>query len=69
MGYQPAMPTAFEQQLRALGLDERTCLTSEALRLWCKRNKDWCYIPEWLLARWGMSVDGDFSTERKARAA
>jgi len=35
-------------------------LTRE-LKQWCERNKDRCYIPEWLLKRWGMFVDPDFS--------
>jgi hypothetical protein len=51
--YTPA--TAFERQVRKLGLDERTCVASKVLRLWCEENKDRYYIPEWLLARWGMT--------------
>jgi len=69
MGYPPTMPTAFEQQLRILGLDLRTCVNSRALRLWCEHNKDHCYIPEWLLELWGMTVDPHFSVERKDRVA
>ena len=57
MDSQPTMSTAFEQQVRRLGLDMQTCAESEALRLWCERYKDYCYIPEWLLERWGMSVN------------
>jgi hypothetical protein len=68
MAYQLTMPTAFEEQLRKLGLDERTCVASQALRLWCERNKNWRYIPEWLLARWGMVVN-TYVIERRRLAA
>jgi len=66
MAYQfPAAATAFEQEVRRLGLNERTCAASKELRRWCELNKDRCYIPEWLLARWGMDVDPN-NTERRA---
>jgi len=55
------LPTAFEEQVKALGLNEQTCATSEQLEQWCKRNKDRCYIPEWLLKQWGISVDPNVS--------
>jgi hypothetical protein len=51
MTYLSALPTAFERQVRKLRLDEGTCVASRALRLWCEKNKDRYYIPEWLLAR------------------
>jgi hypothetical protein len=53
----PNVPTAFETQVRKLGLNEQNCATSEELRQWCKSNKDRCYIPDWLLKRWEISVD------------
>ena len=55
------IPTAFEEQVQKLGLNEQTCATSEKLKQWCERNKDRCYIPEWLLKQWGMSVDPNVS--------
>jgi len=58
---QPRLQTAFEEQVRKLGLTEETCATSEDLRRWCERNKDRCYIPEWLLKRWQISVDPNVS--------
>ena len=64
MGYQLALATAFEEQVRKLGLDLRTCTKSKELRLWCERNKDRCFIPEWLLAQWNLSVDPDVRIER-----
>ena len=36
-------------------LTEQTCVASEELRQWCRRNKDRCYIPEWLLKQWGIA--------------
>jgi len=69
MTYLSKLPTAFERQVHKLGLDERTCVTSRALRLWCEENKDRYYIPEWLLARWGMTVNPGFATERNDSAA
>jgi hypothetical protein len=53
----PRLPTAFEEQIQKLGLNEQTCATSEKLKEWCKRNKDRCYIPESLLALWRIAVD------------
>ena len=58
---QPRMPTAFEEQVQKLRLNEQTCATSEKLKQWCERNKDRCFVPEWLLKRWRMSVDPNFS--------
>jgi hypothetical protein len=53
----PRLPTACEEQVQTLGLNDQTCASSEALHLWCERNKNHCYIPEWLLKLWGISVD------------
>jgi hypothetical protein len=53
----PQAPTDFEKEVRRLGLDEQACEGSRELKKWCERNKDRCYIPEWLLKRWGMSVE------------
>jgi hypothetical protein len=69
MTYLSALPTAFERQVRKLRLDEGTCVASRALRLWCEKNKDRYYIPEWLLARWGMSVEPVLAPERNDSAA
>jgi len=57
----PRLPTAFEEQIQSLGLNEQNCVASDELRHWCERNKDRCYIPEWLLKRWGISVDPNVS--------
>jgi hypothetical protein len=42
-------PSEFEIETRRLGLTIETCAASYELRRWCERNKDRCYIPEWLL--------------------
>jgi hypothetical protein len=57
----PAIPTAFEEQVQRLELNEQTCAASGKLKEWCERNKDRCYIPEWLLKRWGIAVDPNLS--------
>jgi hypothetical protein len=57
----PAVATAFEEQVQELGLTEQTCATSEKLKHWCERNKDRCYIPEWLLKQWEIPVDPNVS--------
>ena len=58
----PPGPTGFDEEVRRLGLNnEESWATSRELKLWCERNKDRCYIPEWLLKQWGMSVDPDLT--------
>ena len=69
MAFPFTLPTAFELQVRKLGLDERTCAKSRALRLWCERNKDRYYIPEWLLARWGINVEPTLAPDRHDEVA
>jgi len=53
----PAVATEFESHARRLGLTKRTYAASAELRGWCERNKNRCYIPEWLLAEWGITID------------
>ena len=60
----PALPTAFEEQVKKLGLTEQSCETSDELRQWCKSNKDRCYVPERLLKKWQISVDPNVSSWR-----
>src|SRR2546422_3467927 len=52
-------PTGFDEEVRRLGLDEHTCAASRELRRWCERNKDRCYIPEWLVKEWGNFRDAE----------
>ena len=56
----PATATEFELQARQLGLTKQTYATSGQLRIWCDHNKNRCYIPEWLLAEWGITLDPNF---------
>jgi len=57
----PAVVTEFEKEVRRLGLTKQTCIGSSELRLWCERNRNRCYIPEWLLEEWEILVDSYFS--------
>ena len=65
----PATATEFELQARQLGLTKQTYTSSAQLRTWCEHNKNRCYIPEWLLAEWGISVDPNASMERRTHEA
>lgn len=53
----PAAPTAFELRVLQLQLTTDMYASSAALRAWCEQNKNRCYVPEWLLAKWSISVD------------
>jgi len=65
----PAIATEFELQVRQLGLTKEMYTASAQLRTWCERNKNRCYIPEWLLAEWGITVDPNIAMERSTRVA
>jgi hypothetical protein len=55
----PILPfaTEFERRTRELHLTQPMYSSSHELREWCDRNKDRVYIPEWLLKKWGMTVN------------
>jgi hypothetical protein len=57
----PALPTEFETLVKKLGLTTAEYVASTALRRWCDRNRNRCYVPEWLLEEWGFEVEGIFS--------
>ena len=57
----PVLATQFEVQVRQLRLTPDAYLYSAELRQWCKENRNHCYIPEWLLDAWEISVDVSFS--------
>jgi hypothetical protein len=57
----PSLPTEFELQVRRLGLTKRGYVTSATLKLWCQRNRNRVYVPEWLLEAWAMPVEETFS--------
>lgn len=58
------MPSEFEQVAKHLRLTPATYASSLELRLWCQRNRNRCYIPEWLLKEWSIDVDADFGPYR-----
>lgn len=55
----PVIPSAFETRAAELGLTPPTYVESPELRRWCEVNRNKCYIPEWLLKAWGISVNSD----------
>jgi hypothetical protein len=55
-----AMPTEFELHAKSLRLTEKQYASSNELRVWCKQNKNRCFVPEWLLTEWGMLVEISF---------
>jgi len=57
----PAVPTEFEGVALRLGLTKETYSTSSQLRIWCQRNGNRCYVPEWLLKEWGIIPDVGWS--------
>ena len=57
----PVLPTEFEMQVKQLRLTAETYVFSPGLRSWCERNRNRCYIPEWLLDAWDIPVNPDFS--------
>ena len=57
----PLLPTEFEIQVRHLRLKPETYAFSAELRSWCEQNRNRCYIPEWLLEEWAITVDSFFS--------
>ena len=57
----PVFPTEFELQVQRLGLTKREYETSAPLKLWCQRNRNRIYVPEWLLEARDMPVEETFS--------
>jgi hypothetical protein len=56
-----AVPTEFEGMVLRLGLTKETYSSSSQLRIWCERNSNRCYVPEWLLKEWGIMPDVGWS--------
>jgi len=61
MPYVKAFPTEFEIQAKHLRLTAEKYVFSPELRRWCQQNRNRCYIPEWLLEEWHLSVDPTFT--------
>jgi hypothetical protein len=52
--------TEFEVQVRHLGLAKDNYQGSCQLQDWCEKNRNRCYVPEWLLDAWNMTVDVNY---------
>jgi hypothetical protein len=57
----PALATEFELRVRHLQLMPKMYTSSIELRTWCEHNRNRCYVPEWLLEEWNITVDPTFS--------
>jgi hypothetical protein len=55
-----ALLTEFEIEVARLALTRPQYVASIELKLWCNHNRNRVYVPEWLLAEWGMQVDASF---------
>jgi hypothetical protein len=53
----PAIVTEFELEVERLGLKWPDYVASIPLKRWCDLNRNRVYVPEWLLAEWGMKVE------------
>jgi hypothetical protein len=67
------LTTEFDLEVRKLGLTQSKYVCSVELRRWCYHNRNRLYVPEWLLAEWGIQVDDTFGDSgslipRRARA-
>jgi hypothetical protein len=57
----PALPTEFELLVKHLQLTAEMYNSSTKLHTWCERNRNRCYVPEWLLDEWHITVDPNIS--------
>lgn len=57
----PPLLTEFEIQVERLRLSATEYVGSAELRRWCEHNRNRCYVPEWLLKHWGITVEALFS--------
>jgi hypothetical protein len=53
--------TEFEGVALRVGLKRETYSRSSQLRIWCERNSNRCYVPEWLLKEWGIMPEVGWS--------
>jgi hypothetical protein len=59
--FPPATVTEFEMQVTHLQLAPEAYVFSDQLRIWCERNRNNFYIPEWLLDEWEIRVNADLT--------
>ena len=55
----PVLPSEFEMVVRRLKLKPEHYATSDELRSWCVKNRNRCYVPEWLLEEWEIETDSN----------
>ena len=58
--FDPATPSAFEQIVTKLALVPENYRTSSPLRKWVQQNRHSKYVPEALLAYWGLTVHSSY---------
>lgn len=52
-------PTHFEQMVEQIGVTPQFYEFSQPLKDWVRKYRYTRYVPEWLLAKWGMEVNAD----------
>ena len=67
MTYPLTTATAFEVQVRKMGLDLQTCVGSKELRQWCEGNKTGATCQSGCLTYGGILVDPNVSIESSLR--
>ena len=58
--FTPALATQFELVVRELHLTKELYASSPQLHVWCDRNRNRFYVPEWLLKEWNLAVEITF---------
>jgi len=53
----PTLLTEFEIEVEHLRLRRSQYVAPAELKRWCDHNRNRVYVPEWLLAKWGMQVE------------
>jgi hypothetical protein len=61
--FAPAYATEFETLVRRLRLMPEMYTSSVELKRWCESNRNRCYIPEWLLKKWGIRVEIGYGSD------
>jgi hypothetical protein len=57
----PTLPSEFKILVKQLRLTPEKYASSRELKEWCRRNRNRCYVPEWLLKEWQIVAEvGDF---------
>jgi hypothetical protein len=59
----PATATEFEIMVKRLRLIPEMYASSPELKKWCEGNRNRCYVPEWLLEKWEMTVELSYASD------